>query len=260
MAPAASKTRLYRPAEIVPRRIEAVLPSSEQSVVSRLLKAHHQLGRDLMKLKLAFVATFFVSAQAFGQSSSLLAGGWSTGNTTRLTTITGPGNLSLRVFRIETTILADSDVPGFTVIADGVRIPVQFTEGSGVIVEAKSVAIEQTTPGRLIRGTWKVIQQPDIAAEVLPWAATQRLNSELLIASFQTEREFVLSINSTSSNCVGTAMTVTIDGTPIKDTRGATLSFAEGSSVVGKGKLVVVRSAGSCTGLSTVNGDLRIAR
>lgn len=215
-----------------------------------------------MKLRIAMVALVLAGAQAFGQTAvpSLLIGGWTTGNVSRLTTITGPGSLGLRVYRIETTILADADVPAFTVIADGVRIPVQFTEGSGIIVEAKSIAIEQTVAGRLIKGTWKVIQQADIPADLLPWASTQKLNADLLVAAFQTEREFVVSINASSTNCTGTAMTVTVDGSPIKDIKGAVLSFAEGSSVVAKGKTVVVRTSGSCSGLNTVNGDIRIAR
>ena len=214
--------------------------------------------------RIAFASAVLLATSQVASAQSaplaLLSGGWSTNNTSRLTSITGPGNLPVRVFRLDATMLVDTDVLQFTVIVDGVRIPTRFTEGSGVLVEGKSIAIEQSTPGRLVQGNWKVIQQPDVLAERVQWGSTQSLNINLLVASFQTEREFVLSINTVSTNCSGTSMTVTIDGTPVRDANGAVLALPEGSSLLAKGKSIVVKTAGNCTGLNTVNGDLRITK
>lgn len=188
------------------------------------------------------------------------SGGWSTSNANRYTRITGTNNLDNKVYQIECTYMTDNDILQFRLIVDGVTLPVTFHEGSYVTVEGKSIAIQQITPGKMIRGTWKIIQQPEISANSSSWNYVPRVNADMLIASLKTEQEFLLSINYSSTNCTNTSMTVIIDGQPVLDNNNNPLIFWEGSTIYGKGKTVVIRAAGTCTGNNTVNGDFKIKK
>ena len=148
----------------------------------------------------------------------------------------------------------------FNIIVDGFVQLVTFHEGSNIAIEGKNIAIKQITPGRMIKGTWKIIQQPEIAAYTLPWAYVPRVNTDLLIAVLKDEQEFLLSINYTSTNCTNTSMTVLIDGQPIRDNANNIITFWEGSTLYGKGKTVAIRPLGTCTGNNTINGDLKLKK
>lgn len=194
------------------------------------------------------------------RAQDLNAGGWTTSNSSMFTRITGTNNLNNYVYRIECTTLADNDILKFNVIVDGVTIPVSFYEGTYIAVEGKNIALQQISPGKMIKGSWKIIQQPEVAATTLPWVLSPKLNTEMLIANLKTEQEFLLTINYTSSNCTNTGMTVMIDGQPIKDNNNNVLTFAEGSTIYAKGKTVTLRVTGNCTGNNAVTGELKLRK
>lgn len=214
-----------------------------------------------MKSFLAALAfLLFIQPIAAQPQPELLAGGWSTSNANRFTRITGTGNLDSKVYRIECTMMVDTAILQFNIFVDGITIPASFFEGSYVVVEGKNVAIQQVNPGKMVKGTWKVIQQPEIAPTSIPWAGYPKLDKDILVTSLKTEQEFVLSINYTSTSCSNTAMTVYIDGVPVKDNNNNVLTFWEGSSVYAKGKYIVIKTTGACTGANPVYGELRLKR
>lgn len=188
------------------------------------------------------------------------AGGWTTSNAARYTRITGTNNLDTKVYQVESTYFADSDVLQFNLIVDGVTLPVTFHEGSSVAVEGKSIAIQQTAAGKMFRGTWKIIQQPEVGATTLPWGFVPKVNADQVVATLKTEQEFLLSINFSSTGCTNTAMTVYIDGQPVRDAANNVLTFWEGSTVYGKGKLVVIRPTGTCSATGMIAGDLKLRK
>jgi hypothetical protein len=193
------------------------------------------------------------------QVTEFFAGGWNTATANRFTRITVSPGLVQQVYRLDCTMMGDSDIMQFNVIADGVLIPVSFYEGSTVLVEAKDIAIQQVTPGTFIGGSWKLVQKPAITSVSIPWAGYPKLNKDILVASLKTEQEFVLSINQSSSNCTATSMTVLIDGIVVKDNANQPLVFAPGSSIYGKGKVVTLRPIGNCAGnTNPVYGSLKL--
>jgi archaellum component FlaF (FlaF/FlaG flagellin family) len=186
-------------------------------------------------------------------------GFWTTATSNRFTRITASPGLTQQVYRLESIMQSDANILQFNIIADGVVLPVSFYEGSVVLVEAKEIAIQQVTPGVVFAGTWKVVQKVPVAPITTTWAGYAQLNRDILIASFKTEQEFVLSVNGTSTNCTNTAMTVFIDGVVVKDNNNQPLIFAPGSSIYGKGKVITLRPSGTCTGnTNPVYGTLKI--
>jgi hypothetical protein len=206
---------------------------------------------------LVLLATVAVFAKA--QVPEFFIGGWNTATANRFTRITVSPNLVQQVYRLECTMMSDTDIVQFNVIADGVLQPVSFYEGSVVLIEAKDIALQQVTPGAFFSGNWKLVQKPAIAAVSIPWAGYAKLNKDILVASLKTEQEFVLSLNQTSSNCTATSMTVFIDGVVVKDNANLPLVFAPGSSIYGRGKLITLRPTGNCIGnTNPVYGSLKL--
>lgn len=207
--------------------------------------------KNILPLIACFITTFSYS------QNTLNAGGWSTSGPGSYTRITATHNLDQKVYSIQNTIHMDDAILEFDIIADGVTIPTKMFEGGFVAVEAKSIFIRQTKPGKQIKGSWKTIQQPETAATVIPWMGYASLNKDILVASLKTEQEFIIEIHG-SLDCNDAAFQVFIDNVPVKDGSNNTLTFWNGSSLIGKGKLVVVRVSGSCTGAKPITGYLKL--
>jgi hypothetical protein len=216
-----------------------------------------------MKTSLLF---FFllVLALPVNAQNDLYSGGWVTPNTSKLTTITGSNNLPQRIYRIECTLFQDADVLQFNIIVDGTTIPATFFEGNYVIVEGKKIVIQQLNAGKCAKGSWKVIQQPEVLAEKTTWSGYPQIQKDILIASLKTEQEFVISLNSTSTDCQNTSMSIFIDSVPVTATGAggsSTSTFAGGSSIVGFGKLVTARVVGTCASpTASINGDFKLLK
>jgi hypothetical protein len=194
-------------------------------------------------------------------AQTMSAGLWSTNNAIGYTKITVSNNPDNKVYQIESAYTQDNDVLLYNIIVDGVTLPITLHEGSTVVVEGKNIAIKQVAPlKKMSRGTWKVLQQPEIAATNFQWFFVPRLNVDQLIASLKTEQEFLLSITSLSPNCTNTSMTVIIDGQPVKDDNNNVLILPEGSTISGKGKVISLRAVGVCTGNNTINGILNLKK
>ncbi len=152
----------------------------------------------------------------------------------------------------------------FNIIVDGVTIPATFFEGSYVIVEGKNIVIQQLNAGKFFKGTRKVIQQPELAAEKILWNGFPQIQKDILIASFKTDQEFVISLNLMSTNCQNTSMSIWVDSVPVQ-AKGAcgssTATFSEGSSIIGLGKLITARVVGTCSSPTTsINGDFKVIK
>lgn len=210
--------------------------------------------------KLMLFITLAVSVKMLN-AQTMGAGFWSTNNTNGYTRITVSNNPDNKVYQIESTYNTDTDVLLYNVIVDGVMLPITFHEGTTVVVEGKNIAIRQVAPlKKMIRGTWKVVQQAEIAANIFQWFFVPRINVDQLIASLKTEQEFLLTITPQSPNCTNTSFMVIIDGQPVKDDNNNVLIFPEGSTISGKGKVISLRATGTCTGNNTINGTLNLKK
>ncbi|MGB8192091.1 MAG: hypothetical protein WCF67_09245, partial [Chitinophagaceae bacterium] len=192
-----------------------------------------------MRIVLLFLALGFSSFAVAQAQADLFSGFWTTSNTLKSTIITATPTASSRIYRIECLADAnDGQIYQAQIFVDGVQLTNPLVEGSHVMVEGKSIAIRQVGTATLYRGIWKVIQPQDavLQAERSTWISYPSLNRDILVASFKTEQEFVLTINQPNIAVVGGSMIVTIDGNVVKDSAGNTVVFSEGSSVYGKGK------------------------
>lgn len=195
-------------------------------------------------------------------AQDLLSGGWTTSNALKTTLITATSTATPRVYRIDCQgIVNDGETFQVQIIVDGTALPNYLVEGSYVVVEGRNIVLKQISTGvTKVRGTWKVIQRPEISIEKLLWTAYPPLNREQLVTSFITAQEFVVSINLTTIGCSNSSMTVYIDGNAVKDAAGNVVIFSEGSSVYGSGKSVSIKVTGTCTGFNAVMGDCKIIR
>lgn len=208
-----------------------------------------------MKNSFSFIFCFIVTI-TYSQNT-LNVGGWSTSGPGSFTRITATNNLDPKVYSIQNTIMMDEAILEFEIVADGLTIPAKLYEGGCVAVEGKNIFIRQTKPGRMIKGGWKIIQQPEIGAIVIPWVGYPSLNKEILVANLKTEQEFIIEVHEVF-DCSDATFQVIIDNIPIKDNNNNILTFWSGSSLIGKGKTVVVKVNGSCTGSKTVSGYLKL--
>lgn len=220
---------------------------------SNYMRYKKAIGKSVVLATLLFLC-------GITHAQTLSAGGWRTSTGNPFTKITANNNLGVKVYRIECTNMVDATILQFKITVDGVDLLATFQEGSSVVVEGATIAIQQLTPGTMVKGTWAIIQQTDIPASTIPWNYFPSLTTDLLVASLKVDQEFLLSINYSSASCSNTSFIVFIDGQAVKDASGNTLKFLEGSTVYGKGKSVVIRASGTCTGNNSVNGDLKIKK
>lgn len=188
----------------------------------------------------------------------LFLGGWKTSNEQKLTAITAkPLELS-KVFRISCTELIDADVVQFRFYVDGKTIIAPLNEGGSVFIQGKSIFIEQIEEGINFLAKWEVVQETPLAFEKAIWVVYPQEGIQSLVAAFEEEQDFVLSINLKSNGCSDGRMVVVIDGQEVKDNKGNVIQFLEGSSVIGKGKIVSVVVTGTCSPKNKFYGDIKI--
>lgn len=221
-------------------------------------RENQSISKKQNGILLILIMLFFFRVDAYAQTLS--SGGWRTSSDNTFTRITANSNLGPKIYRLECTNMTDNAILQFKITVDGVIIPTTFQEGSNVVVEGSNVAIQQITPGVMVKGTWTIIQQTDIPATTIPWNYYPSLTNELLIASLKVEQEFLLSINYNSANCTNTSYSIMIDGQPVKDANNNNLKFLEGSTLYGKGKSVTIRANGTCTGNNPIYGDIKLKK
>ena len=213
-----------------------------------------RVAKSFLTLIILFLSCFVAKAQ------TLSSGGWRTSTANPFTRITASNNLGTKLYRIDCTNMVDNSILQFRITVDGAAIQATFQEGSYIVVEGNDVTIQQLGSGTMVKGTWTILQQPDILATTIPWNYFPTLTNDLLVASLKVEQEFLLSINYTSINCANTSFTVFIDGQPVKDASNNVLKFLEGSTIYGKGKYITIRASGTCATNSAIYGDLKLRK
>lgn len=180
----------------------------------------------------------------------LYAGGWNTSDKERFSKIIATDLESPKLFLIKAMEFIDADLIKFKIHVDGKTISEPFHEGGNVLVEGKNITIEQLNEGAHTYSTWQVVQEPEIEFDSFAWEVdlSDGIVEPTLVASFTTEREFILDFNITTSDMKDVAiMEVIIDGKSVtRDEPGNPLAmFLEGNSLIGKGKVVAVMIAKS---------------
>jgi hypothetical protein len=206
-----------------------------------------------ISIVLIHLSLFSVNAQ-----NKFMIGGWKTTNTNKVTRITTGNQTIARLYKISSTALDNYDTE-FQVIVDGQTITSKFQEGSSIYVHGKEILIKQISDGDIYSGLWEVVANTRENKDKLAWRAeTPPNNGKVLVASFLSPKDFVISLGFQSTNCTrGTGrMIVIVDGVTIKDANGDTLEFLEGSSLFGKGKLIEVQLTGVCTSNYSFVGNL----
>lgn len=193
-------------------------------------------------------------------SQQLYSGGWKTSDHNSFTTLTAVPLEQPKVFRISCTELVDSNYVNFRVHVDGKQILTPMTEGSSILVEGRSVFLEQISPGVNISAVWNVVQEPSLEFVQATWSIFPQDRAEALVCAFDEEQEFVLGFNRESQGCRSGLFTVTIDGNAVMDLSGATLRFLEGSSFIGRGKIVSVHASGQCDNHNSFRGSIKIGK
>nr|WP_290697835.1 hypothetical protein [Halomonas sp. UBA3074] len=194
------------------------------------------------------------------ETAHLFHGGWKTSGNTTFTTITAIPLEKSKVFRISCVELVDDDFLEFRLHIDGKVILAPLNEGGSIFVQGKSVSIEQVGNGVNSLATWEIVQEEQLEFEQSIWVVYPQGGSQSLIAAFESEQEFVLGINLKNNGCSSGKMTVFIDGSPVADKDGNSIEFLEGSSIIGKGKIISVVVRGLCTKNNKFYGNIKIQK
>jgi hypothetical protein len=193
-------------------------------------------------------------------SNKMYSGGWKTSDSHKLTSLTAIPLDESKMFRITCTEMVDAQYVDFKIQVDGKQIIAHLNEGGSIFVEGKEIHIEQTTAGVNILATWEVVQEQTIEFERANWTAFPQDGGESLVCAFENVQEFVLSINSASTGCRDGLMSIVIDGTAIENLSGNLLQLLEGSSIIGKGKIVSIRVSGNCDNYNPFRGEVKIRK
>jgi hypothetical protein len=191
-------------------------------------------------------------------TNHFLSGGWSVNKNNPYTKITNTDLPNDVIFRITNIEMADGKIAEFKIFKNNEAITTFLQEGSSILVEAKSLQIEQINNANNSFGTWEVISAPRIGFLSTDWFIPQpSFNKKVLIGSFQKNTNFVLSFNRTSIGCNNGELLIYIDGKVIKNSTN-NLKFIENSSLFGSGKLIEVEVNGNCNMNSGFRGNLKI--
>lgn len=193
-------------------------------------------------------------------SDEMYSGGWKTSDSHKLTSLTATPLTESKVFRITCTEMVDAQYVDFKIQVDGKQTIAHLNEGGSIFVEGKEIHIEQVTAGVNILATWEAVQEQIIEFEQANWTAFPQDGGESLVCAFEDEQEFVLSINSSSTGCRNGLMSVIIDDSAVEDLSGNLLQILEGSSIIGKGKIVSIRVTGDCDNHNPFRGEVKIRK
>ncbi|WP_316839430.1 hypothetical protein [Pedobacter gandavensis] len=217
----------------------------------------------MMKL-LFFLVLLSVASPSFSQENEpLYTGRWKTNNPSNYTVI-GYRNNEIRKYLLASSAPKEEQMI-YQILVDGIPLAAPFYAKSWVIVEGKDITIRQTKPGKSYSGTWKVIQEPEILSEKMIWSSDVSQTNDVLLMSLKTEQDFVVEFGFKDVNmnlgCENVTFTLFVDGVALKDENNKDLPIVLGSSIVGRGKIIVVRSKGVCTNPTvTVFGSLKLKK
>ena len=145
------------------------------------------------------------------QTNHFLIGGWAVNKNNPYTKITNTDLPHDVIFRITNIEMADGKVAEFKIFKNDEAITTFLQEGSSILVEAKSLHIEQINNVNMSFGTWEVISEPNLDFLSTDWFIPQpSFNKKVLISSFQKNTDFVLSFNRTSNGCNNGELLITL--------------------------------------------------
>jgi hypothetical protein len=202
-----------------------------------------------------FLFTFFtVNAQ-----EKFMEGIWRSTSRMPSATIIANPTVKSNLIKVNSTVLDNSDTR-IGVFDESGREIVQMDEGSGLLAEAKKLTISQTGSPNPLTGFWSVPNDRRTTTTKLNWSIQSNLkNKRFDLMKFNSEMEFVLTIDPTRIACSQAWFVVYIDGQPIKSAFGQTQPYASGNSVYGKGKTLQIEMYnGSCSSGAFVNGSLKL--
>lgn len=196
--------------------------------------------------KLVILMLLFNSVNLFSQDK-FYSGGWHAEfqKSTKISLYDFPQN---KIFKISCTPIVDSKNARFYLYPYQNTNHYEMNEDGCMLLEGKNVIIEQQYDGTYLNGSWEIVKLDSIDFYTFSWVANPNYGKTSILA-MQTEVEFNISINLKSNNCQNGKMIIFVDGFPISDKNGNRIKFSEGSSVIGKGKVVEVQTEGTCSQL-----------
>lgn len=167
------------------------------------------------------------------------SGSWKTNTSMPRTAITATPLDEKILFQINNTALVDEDYLRFQIIRDGTVIEPPMGEGSSSFVQGKSIEIRQLNDGVNTYATWRALDQPVEALDVMNWSVIPKYQSEILLASFVEPTECVVTLGVKELGDVYAYMELLIDGIPVIQPRTSEpYQFLQRSSVILKGKQI----------------------
>lgn len=190
----------------------------------------------------------------------LFSGNWHISPKNRQSMITTKPLEKSKVFKLSCTKTTDAKQTNILLIADGKSFTITMCAGNNIVVQGKSIYIEQAdTDESGSIGHWEIIQEPTVECEESIWALYPDTSIQNLIAVFEEEIDFVLYFGLTSE-CNNGVLCIIIDGREVKDIKGKTLSLLSGSSVIGKGKSIAISISGTCPSGNPFTGGIKIRK
>jgi len=196
------------------------------------------LNMDNETLNRKDVVKFSDKQRAYG---IFYQGGWKTSNTHTRTTIT-PVSVSLKKrFHVESIGYQDGVHLKYRVIVDNKIMIPEFGEGSSVIVEGRSVELEQLNDGNNFHAVWKSLDEDEEPLDIMTWSIVPRYGNDAFLTHFTEENEFILELGHINWGDNNAYMRISVDGEYLTDNKtGVPWEFLQGTSVIAKGKTISV--------------------
>jgi hypothetical protein len=230
---------------------------------------------NMRSLLLLSVLLFPICAKS--QPSVLLHGTWNTHNSSQSAVITSD-LVKARVFAITSTSMTACPGPGactsvgniaFEIYVDGnALVKHTLMEGSTAFIEAKRIVIKQVIPDTgdptmFPQGTWKAVQEPEIATVSYSFGELPPSRKHLL-ANFATAQDFIVDFgpyNTSTQPCTSGFMMVYVEDRAVANPLTNTpAEFPLGSSFHGYGKNVAVSFTGTCPAKRGFTGNMRFLK
>lgn len=192
----------------------------------------------------------------------LMSGGWKTTVAHKQTAITGNELVNATKFRISCDEFVDGSPVQFRLKTD-TAFPLRMLEGGGIILDAKTLLIEQLDPTQMHIGSWEAIGGTDVPFAETTWSAPAATGSQVSLAAVAAPTTFVVSYEySKDPNHAETdsQIKIMVDGQYLKDSGGVSAAlWIQGSSVICVGKRVDIEVASVVAGQTRVRGSVKVA-
>ena len=192
----------------------------------------------------SFLAVCLFTTSAF--ADSLYKGGWRVSDGKTYYTLVSPELKTPKTFALYCVEIVDDEFARFSIVVDGNQLVAPIGEAGGAFINGKSVSLRKSSKGEPHHCTWEILELRNIVQEKTQWFGNPKMGP-ILLGHFSEATRFRIDFNLKSIGCENGELRVMVDGKQIQNFQKKVQVLLEGSSFVGKGKIIsIVLSSGTC--------------